>query len=109
MLPAAYDRTVLYVVDVSAVPTVSSVGLRGADRPLSRPNDTPLTPVADSAGLYTATVTAKTARLTTGVKVVVNGTFEFSDSQDDSNRHVSLPQTTTGGDTIRFRATHDKR
>jgi hypothetical protein len=65
--------------------------------------------VADSPGLYTATVTTKTGRLTTEVQFVVNGTFEFSDSQDDSLRKVSLPRTTTGGDTIRFRAVYGKR
>lgn len=106
---AAYDRTVVYVVDVSAVPNVTTVGIRGEDQPLSWGRDTPLTPVADSAGLYTATVTTKTGRLTTEVKFVVNGTFEYSDSQDDSNRKVSLPPTITGGDTIRYRAVYGKR
>ena len=106
---AAYDRTVVYVVDVSAVPNVTTVGIRGEDTPLSWGSDTPLTPVADSPGLYTATVTTKTGRLTTEVQFVVNGTFEFSDSQDDSLRKVSLPRTTTGGDTIRFRAVYGKR
>jgi hypothetical protein len=105
----AYDRTVLFVVDVSGVPNVTTVGVRGENKPLSWREDTPMTAVPDSAGLYTVAVTTHTGGLATEVKFVVNGTFEFSDSQDDSNRKVSLPRTTTGGDTIRFRAVYGKR
>ena len=106
---AAYDRTVVYRVDVSAVPNVSTVGLRGGDQPLSWRTDTPMVPVPDSAGLYTATVTTRTGRLVTEVKFVVNGTFEFSDAQNQENRKVPLPRTTTGGDTLIYRAVFNTR
>ncbi|AMW03790.1 hypothetical protein [Gemmatimonas phototrophica] len=105
----AYVRTVIFRVDVSRVPDVRSVGVRGADLPLSWQQDTPMVPVPDSAGLYTATVSARTGRLVTEVKFVVNGTFEFSSSQDQGNRQVRLPRTTTGGDTVVYRAVYDQR
>lgn len=105
----AYDRTVLFVVDVSSVPNVTTVGVRGENRPLSWREDTPMTAVPDSAGLYAVAVTTHTGGLATEVKFVVNGEFEFSNSQDESNRVVTLPKTTTGGDTIRFRAVFNRR
>ena len=105
----AYVRTVVFRVDVSRVPNVQSVGVRGADQPLSWQQDTPMVPVPDSAGLYTATVSARTGRLMTEVKFVVNGTFEFSSSQNQENRQVRLPRTTTGGDTVVYRAVFDQR
>jgi putative oxidoreductase len=105
----AYERTVVFVVDVSRVPNVSAVGVRGEGAPLSWQRDTPMTPVKDSAGLYTATVTARTGFLATEVKFVVNGMFEFSGTADESNRIVQLPRTTTGGDTVRFRAVFNSR
>ncbi len=46
----AYDRTVVYEVDVSAVPDVQSVGVRGSDTPLSWRTDVPLTR-RDSSGI----------------------------------------------------------
>jgi putative oxidoreductase len=106
---AAYDRTVVYRVDVSALPNVSSVGLRGEDQPLSWDQDTPMMPVPDSAGLYTATVTTRTGRLITDVKFVVNGRFEFSDAKNQENRKVPLPRTTAGGDTLLYRAVFNQR
>lgn len=66
-------------------------------------------PVPDSAGLYTATVTTRTGRLITEVKFVVNGTFEFADAEDQENRRVPLPRTTTGGDTLVYRAVFNSR
>jgi putative oxidoreductase len=105
----AYERTVVFVVDVSRVPNVNTVGVRGEGAPLSWERDTPMTPVRDSAGLYTATVTARTGFLATEVKFVVNGEFEFSGTPDQSNRVVELPRTTTGGDTVRFRAVFNTR
>lgn len=105
----AYERTVVFVVDVSGVPNVNTVGVRGEGAPLSWQRDTPMTPVKDSAGLYTATVTARTGFLATEVKFVVNGVFEFSGAADESNRSVRLPRTTTGGDTVRFRSVFNSR
>ena len=68
-----------------------------------------MVPVPGSAGLYTTTVTGRTGRLVTEVKFVVNGTFEFSDSQNQENRKVPLPRTTTGGDTLIYRAVFNTR
>jgi putative oxidoreductase len=104
-----YERTVIFVVDVSGVPNVTTVGVRGEGAPLSWQRDTPITPVKDSAGLYTATVTARTGFLAREVKFVVNGVFEFSGTADEASRVVRFPRTTTGGDTVRFRAVFNSR
>lgn len=100
----AYDRTVVYEVDVSAMPNVQRVGVRGSDAPLSWNTDLPLTP-RDSSGIYTATVTYRTGRLVTDVKFTVNGNFELVDRP---NRTVRVPKTTVGGDTTVFRAIFDR-
>jgi putative oxidoreductase len=102
----AYDRVVVYRVDVSAVPNVSAVGLRGRSEPLSWDKDLPLQPRADSAGVYEAVVTHHTGSLTTEVKFTVNGTFELEGSD---NRVVRWPPTTTGNDTTIYRVVFNVR
>jgi putative oxidoreductase len=101
----AYDRTVVYELDVSRVKGVQAVGVRGADRPLSWEQDTPLTPVIRDS-LYRAVVTYHTGYLATEVKFTVNGTFELANSD---NRKVRLTKTTVGGDTTVYRAVFDVR
>jgi putative oxidoreductase len=101
----AYDRTVVYELDVSRVRGVQVVGVRGGDRPLSWERDTPLVPLsADS--LYRAVVTYHTGYLATEVKFTVNGSFELANGD---NRTVRLARTTTGGDTTVYRAVFDVR
>lgn len=101
----AYDRTVVYELDVSHVPGLQHVGVRGGDRPLSWEQDTPLTAVVRDS-LYRATVTYHTGYLATEVKFTVNGTFELADG---ANRTVRLARTTVGGDTTIYRAVFDVR
>lgn len=97
----AYDRTVIYRVDVSKVSDVQSVGVRGRGGSLSWDRDVLMTPVADSAGLYEAVVTHRTGALTTEVKFTVNGTFELANAD---NRTVRWTATRVGNDTMVYRA-----
>ena len=96
----AYDRTVIYELDVSAAASVKSVGIRGDDKPLSWDEDRELTPVvADS--LYRVAITYRTGRLITESKFTVNGTIEL---RDKPNRRVEF----SGGDTTVYRARFDQ-
>ncbi len=96
----AYDRTIVYELDVSNVPNVKTVGVRGRDKPLSWQSDVVLTqPVA--GGPYVAAVTYHTGYLVTEVKFTVNGEFELA---EQDNRTVRVPPTRTGGDTTVYRA-----
>jgi hypothetical protein len=98
----AYDRTVVYELDVSALDSVKTVGLRGDDRPLVWQQDQPMTAVvADS--LYRTTVTYHTGYRTTDVKFTVNGTFEFDNGD---NRRVPFEMN---GDTTIYRARFNVR
>lgn len=100
----AYDRTVVYRVDVSRVADVRAVGVRGSDQPLSWDTDLALTPIPDSVGLYGGAVTYRTGSLRTEVKFTANGTFEL---QNAPNRIVRLVPTTRGNDTTVVRVTFD--
>jgi hypothetical protein len=101
----SYDRTIVYRVDVSKVPDVRTVGIRGGDSPLSWSTDLAMTAERPES-LYTATVTYRTGYLATEVKFTVNGVFEL---QDGENRRVRVAKTTTGGDTTIYSAVFDRR
>ena len=92
----AYDRTVVYEVDVSAVPGVKTVGVRGENLPLSWQKDLALTAVVPDS-LYRVAVTHHTGYLATEVKFVVNDQFELDNKP---NRRVEFT-----GDTTRYQAT----
>jgi hypothetical protein len=96
----AYDHVVVYRVDVSAIPNVTSVGVRGSSEPLSWGNDFTLSPRADSAGIYEATVTHHSGSRTTEVKFTANGTFEL-DGKD--NRTVRFTNPNANNDTTIYR------
>jgi hypothetical protein len=96
----AYDHVVIYRVDVSAVPNVSAVGLRGSTEPLSWGNDFSLAPRPDSAGLYEAIVTQRTGSRVTEVKFTANGGFELVGRE---NRKVRFARPDAGNDTTVFR------
>jgi hypothetical protein len=102
----AYDRVVIFRVDVSEVPDVKSVGLRGTGDPLSWQRELPMRLVPDSAGLYEVVVTRRTGSLSIDVKFTVNGEFEF---QDAENRTVRLAPTTVGNDTTWYRGVFNVR
>lgn len=96
----AYDRTVVYELDVSALDGVKTVGIRGDDKPLEWGADVAMTPVvADS--LYRVVVTYNTGRLITESKFTVDGTMELDDKP---NRRIEF----TGGDTTIYRARFDQ-
>lgn len=96
----AYDRTVVYELDVSALDSVRTVGVRGGDTPLSWETDSAMTPVTPQR-LYRAVVTYHTGFLKTEVKFTVNGRFEL-DGKD--NRRVAFDMTR---DTTVYRAVFD--
>ena len=95
----AFDRTVVYELQIAGVPDVRSVAVRGDDAPLSWKKDLLLTRATDDS-VYRATVTYRTGRLKTEVKFVVNGIFEL---QELPNRRVAFT-----GDTTRYRALFDR-
>jgi hypothetical protein len=80
----SYDQSVTVLLDVSGIPNIKTVGVRGEGKPLSWETDLPLTEVVKDS-LYTATVTANTGYLFTEIKFVVNGKFEF---KDQPNRKI---------------------
>jgi putative oxidoreductase len=101
----AYDRTILFEVNVSGVPNVQAVGVRGRDKPLSWQSDMPLTQRV-TGGPFVGAVTFHTGYLATEVKFTVNGEFELA---DQDNRIVRVAPTKTGGDTTVYRATYNVR
>lgn len=80
----SYHQTVTVVLDVSDIPEVKSVGVRGNDKPLSWKQDFEMKPLVKDS-LYTATFSGKTGLLFTEIKFVVNGDFEL---EDQDNRRV---------------------
>lgn len=92
----ATDKTVVYLLDVSNLPNVQQVGLRGRDKPLSWNEDLLLTPVVKDS-LYRAVVTTHTGFLITEVKFTVNGEMELPNA---ANRRIEF----SSGDTTVYRA-----
>jgi hypothetical protein len=80
----SYDQTVTVTLDVSEIPEIKTVGVRGSDKPLSWREDFEMKPLVKDS-LYTATFSGKTGLLFTEIKFVVNGEFEF---KDQDNRRV---------------------
>ncbi len=102
----AYDRVVVYRVDVSAVPDVKAVGVRGRTAPLSWDQDVAMRPLPDSNGVYEVAVTHRTGSLTTEVKFTVNGSFEFDGGE---NRTVRMGRATADRDTTLYRGVFNVR
>jgi putative oxidoreductase len=92
----AYDRTVIYDLDVSALDDVKTVGIRGSDSPLSWERDSALVPVVKDS-LYRVVITYRTGYLITQAKFTVNGEFEL---KDRDNRRITFAT----GDTTIYRA-----
>lgn len=101
----AFDRMITYELDVSRVPGARTVGVRGADRPLSWDQDVAMRPVVPES-LYVVTVTYHTGYLATDVKFTVNGEFELAEQE---NRRVRVVPTVTGGDTTVVHAVFNQR
>ena len=98
----AYDRVVVYELDVSGQKNVQSAGVRGDEKPLSWNEDQAMTVVVPDS-LYRTTVTYRSGRLKTEVKFTVNGTFEFDNAD---NRRVPFDMS---GDTTIYRARFNVR
>ena len=96
----AYDRTIIYELDVGGVSSVQSVGVRGRDKPLSWDRDVAMVQ-RGMGGPYVVAITYHTGYLVTEVKFTVNGEFELANRD---NRTVRVARTTTGGDTTVYRA-----
>jgi putative oxidoreductase len=95
----AYDRTVIYELDVAGVGDTRTVAIRGSDAPLTWERDSALVAIVPDS-LYRLTVTYHTGYLKTEAKFVINGTFEL---RDQPNRRIEFT-----GDTTRYRATFDR-
>jgi PBP1b-binding outer membrane lipoprotein LpoB len=80
----SYEQTVTMVVDVSGIPNIKTVGVRGEGKPLSWDTDLPMKEIVKDS-LYSATVTATTGYLFAEIKFVVNGEFEL---KEKDNRRV---------------------
>lgn len=80
----SYNQTVTLILDVSEIPNIKTVGVRGGDKPLSWQEDFKMNALVEDS-LYTATFSGKTGLLFTEIKFVVNGEFEF---KDQDNRRV---------------------
>ena len=80
----SYYQTITVLLDVSKIPNIKSVGVRGNDNPLSWREDFAMKPLVKDS-LYTATFSGKTGLLFTEIKFVVNGEFELT---DQDNRRV---------------------
>ena len=98
----AYERIVVYELDVSGQKNVQSTGVHGDDTPLSWSEDQAMTVVVPDS-LYRTTVTYRSGRLKTEVKFTVNGTFEFDNAD---NRRVPFDMS---GDTTIYRARFNVR
>lgn len=81
-------QKVVYLLDVSGVKNIETVGVRGADSPLSWETDLPMTAVVKDS-LYRAEVTYITGYKITEVKFTINGIFEL---QNQENRKIRFDE-----------------
>jgi hypothetical protein len=94
-----YNKTVVFTLNTAKIKNIETVGLRGAEKPLSWETDLPLT-VVKKDSLYQVTTTYLTGYKFTEVKFVINGTFEL---RDQPNRRVTF----AASDTTFYNATYD--
>jgi hypothetical protein len=80
----SYEQTVTVLLDVSSLPNVKTVGVRGEGKPLSWDTDLPLREVIKDS-LYTTTIKTTTGYLSTEIKFTINGELEL---KEDPNRKV---------------------
>lgn len=85
----SYEQTVVFMLDVSQVKNIKTVGIRGQGKSLSWNYDLEMKPVKKDS-LYTISLTAVTGYKFIDVKFVVNGEFEL---QDKPNRRVYFNET----------------
>lgn len=75
----SYDQEVKLILDVSGIPNIKTVGVRGEGKPLSWDEDFEMKPIVKDS-LYSTTISGKTGYLFTEIKFVINGKFEFENS-----------------------------
>ncbi|MFN8274843.1 MAG: hypothetical protein U0X58_08190 [Flavobacteriaceae bacterium] len=81
-------QKVVYTLNVSGVKNIETVGVRGADSPLSWETDWVMKPIVKDS-LYQAEVTYLTGYKVTEVKFTVNGNFEL---QNQENRKIRFDE-----------------
>ncbi|MBK8080286.1 MAG: hypothetical protein IPK25_08395 [Saprospiraceae bacterium] len=84
-----YERKVKFLLDVSGIDNIKSVGIRGAQSPLNWETDIEMKPVFKDS-MYAIDITFVTGYLFTEVKFVVNGAFEL---QYQDNRKILFDTT----------------
>ncbi|QQV04109.1 MULTISPECIES: hypothetical protein [Chryseobacterium] len=82
----AYEQTVIYTVEIPDSEGVTSVGIRGNDKPLNWEQDTELKKINDK-NIYQVKVTYLTGYKFTEVKFTRNGEYEL---QNMPNRRVEF-------------------
>jgi hypothetical protein len=87
----SHKRTVVFLLDVSGIKDLKSVGIRGSEKPFSWDYDTEME-VIKKDSLYKKSITVDTGRLCLEVKFTVNGDFEL---KDQNNRKVYYSTTGT--------------
>ncbi len=97
-----HKRTITFMLDVSGIQNIKSVGLRGWDIPLSWDTDYPMQEMVKDS-LYKVTITGETGRICTEFKFTVNGILEL-DGRD--NRKVYFD---TKNDTIKVSYVFDNQ
>jgi PBP1b-binding outer membrane lipoprotein LpoB len=80
----SYEQIVTVFLDVSGIPNIKTVGVRGEGKPLSWDSDLPMKEIVKDS-LYSVTVTAQTGYLFAEIKFLVNGEFEL---KEKDNRRV---------------------
>jgi hypothetical protein len=80
----SFERTVKVTLDVSQIPNIKTVGVRGEGKPLSWDEDLAMKVVVPDS-LYSIEMTGTTGYKFLEIKYVVNGEFEL---QDQPNRRI---------------------
>jgi PBP1b-binding outer membrane lipoprotein LpoB len=96
-----YERKVKFILDVSKIENIKTVGIRGSNNPLSWQKDIEMKPIFKDS-IYAVDVTFVTGYLGAEVKFVVNDEFEF---QDQENRRIPFDLMK---DTTIFRAVYNR-
>lgn len=87
----SYVRHIKVTLDVSAIDSITSVGIRGEGHPLSWQTDYPMQELVKDS-LYTAVISTKTGYKFGECKFTVNGDFELKGKE---NRGVYFAESDT--------------
>jgi putative oxidoreductase len=86
-----FTKTVVYTLRVDSTQEITSVGIRGTDKPLDWNTDYELKEIQKGV-LYQAVVTYHTGYKFTEAKFTLNGEFEL---QNDPNRRIAFSDSDT--------------